>query len=238
MIPDKLKKRLDRFCDEAEKLYANNLKSITLYGSAVNGEFVKKNSDINILIVLDEVDFATLSRSVRFFHKWERIERITPLVLDEDYIKSSLDVFPMEFLDMKENHLLLRGKDLLDDLNIDLKNLRFQCEQELKGKLLKLRQGYLDVGSKGKGLKKLIDDSLPGFITIFRNMLRLKGITPPIKKEKVIKETAKVFGIDETTGLHLLDLKMNKTKLPSRGMELLIGDFLIQLEKLSEAVDV
>lgn len=238
MIPDKLKKRLDRFCDEAESLYGTNLKSVVLYGSVVNGEFVKKNSDINILIVLDEVDFATLGRSVRFFHKWEKIEMISPLLLDENYIKTSVDVFPMEFLDMKESHLLLRGTDLLKDLTIDLKNLRFQCEQELKGKLLKLRQGYLDVGAKGKSLKRLIDDSLPAFITIFRNMLRLKGITPPVKKEKVIKETARAFGIEESTGLHLLDLKMNKAKVLAHGMELLISDWLIQLKKLAEAIDV
>lgn len=238
MIPDKLKKKLDRFCDEAEALYGSNLKSIALYGSAASGEFAAKHSDINILIVLEGIDFATLSRSVRFFHKWKRIERLSPLLLDEKYIKSSVDVFPMEFLDMKENNVLLRGKDLLKDLTIDLKNLRFQCEQELKGKFLKLRQGYLDVGAKGRHLKRLIDDSIPAFITIFRNMLRLKGITPPIKKDRVIKETAKAFGIEESTGLHLLDIKMNRAKVPAHGMELLISDWLVQLEKLAEAIDV
>ena len=57
---------------------------------------------------------------------------INPVFFTEDYIIRSTDVFPIEFLDMKENHVTLYGKDLFEAIAVDTKNLRFQCEQEIK----------------------------------------------------------------------------------------------------------
>ena len=48
----KIKKILDEFRDEVEKLYSNKLKSIILYGSWARGDATEE-SDIDLLIVLE-----------------------------------------------------------------------------------------------------------------------------------------------------------------------------------------
>jgi len=52
---------------------------------------------------------------------------------------SSDDVFPIEYLDMKDGHKLLYGRDFLSEINVSDANLRHECEFDLRSKLLKLR---------------------------------------------------------------------------------------------------
>ena len=63
--------------------------------------------------------------------------------------KILFDGVPRDLDQMRDFILIMEklGRDILKDLKIDLKNLRFQCEQELKGKLLNLRQAYLEAGA-------------------------------------------------------------------------------------------
>ena len=66
-----------------------------------------------------------------------------------EYIRTSLDVFPVEFLNFKLIHATVFGEDIFESLEINRMDLRRQCERELKVKLVSLRQGY--ISSLGDG---------------------------------------------------------------------------------------
>ena len=87
-----------------------------------------------------------------------------PLVLTPAYIRSSVDVFPIEFLDIKENSILLTGVDLLKEIAIDLSRLREQCEREIKGQLVRFRGSFLEVEGDRKGMEQLVIKAISSLI--------------------------------------------------------------------------
>ena len=143
----------DEFTQSMKSVFGDELISIILYGSAATGNYYYKKSDINFLVLLSETGIQKLSACIPAVNKWKKRKVSTPLFLSREYIQSSLDSFPIEFFGMKTHHQLVYGEDILSDLEIDTQHLRLQCERELKGKLLHLREGFLAFGQNKKALR-------------------------------------------------------------------------------------
>ena len=67
------------------------------------------------------------------------------MFLTRDYVLNSLDVFPIEFSEIKDQYKVIFGDDIFKDVEIPSKDVRLLCEQQVKGKLLHLRQAYVEV---------------------------------------------------------------------------------------------
>ena len=233
-IPDKLKNSLKDFVQSLKGIYPQDLISLVLYGSAASGEFVDRHSNLNVLAVLTNTDLENLSKASLIINKF-RI--INPLFLSENYISSSTDIFPIEFLDMQENYFVLYGKDILKDIHIDTRNLRFQCEQELKAKLINLKQGYLRIRKDKFALRNLLSKSFTSILHILRNVLRLKGKKPPYRKQDILKELALEFQIDMSVWGKISAAKIKQVKLSGKDIENLFINFVKELEKIVDIVD-
>lgn len=233
-ISVKLRNILQQFIRGLKDIYQEELVSIILYGSAVSGEFIEKHSNLNLLVVLHNTNLENLKGATRFINKF-RI--INPLFLTEDYIKRSTDIFPIEFLDIQENYSVLYGKDILKDVDIDIRNLRFQCEQELKAKLISLRQLYLRINKNKTALKDLLLRTITSILHISRNVLRLRGKRPPYKKDEILKELAAEFQIDTGVWAKILAAKNKQVKLGNKDIENLFVNFISELEKIVDIVD-
>jgi len=211
-----MKETADRFTEHLKVVLGEGLKSVVLYGSMARGEHMKKHSDINILIIVKDVNLNTLSSISKIKNK-PAYRNVAPLVFTEEYLENSADVFPIEFLDIKENHIVLYGSDCLKDLKIDLINLRHQCEWELKSKLLQLEKFYIESKGNKKALKLFLVKKLPSFVVVFKNLLRLNG-----------------------AGLNFDDNILNKLRLARQaGIDIddLFGKFFSELKRVSDAVD-
>jgi predicted nucleotidyltransferase len=230
----KTKKIIDNFLNGLKDVYADTLVSVILYGSAVSGEFVESHSNINLLVVLKDTGLDTLSRASKLV---SRFSTINPLFLTQGHIDSSTDIFPIEFLDMRDNHLVLYGKDLLADVNIDTRNLKFACEQELKIKLISLKHLYLKIGKNSTGLRSLLFKSFTSVLHVLRSALRLKAKTPSGRSQDVLKELSAEFHIDAEVWEKILAAKSKKIKLSKKDVEGLFVSFVGDLEKIVEAVD-
>ncbi len=233
-LPDKLEKSVQDFIQRLKDTYQDGLISVILYGSAASGEFIDKHSNLNLLVVLRSTDLENLKKAASLTNKFRMIN---PLFFTEKYINSSTDIFPIEFLDMQENYLILYGRDVLKDINIDIKNLRFQCEQELKSKLINLRQLYLTANKDEPALRWLLFKSFTSVLHILRNVLRLKGRKPPYKKEDILKEVALEFEFDSKNWNKILAAKNKQIKLRQKDTEGLFVNFVRELEKIVETVD-
>jgi len=233
-IPSRLKNNIQVFIQKLKDIYQQDLISAILYGSAASGEFVDKHSNLNLLVVLKNTDLENLKKAARVINKFNMIN---PLFLNEDYIVNSTDIFPIEFLDIQENYLVLYGKDVLKSINIDIRNLRFQCEQELKSKLINLRQLYLRINKDKTALRNLFFKSFTSILHILRNVLRLKGKKPAYKKEDILKELVSEFQIDMSIWGKILAAKVKQIKLNNKDTEQLFIAFLRELEKIVDIVD-
>jgi len=235
-LPKKIKDNLDDFTQRLKGIYGQDLISIILYGSAASGEFTGKLSNINLLIVLNNTGLENLNKISKIITKSNRFQIFNPLFFTEDYIKRSLDVFPIEFLDMKENYIVLYGRDILSGLEISLKNLRFQCEQELKAKLINIKNIYLRSKDK-RSLRNLLFKSFTSTAHILRNLIRLKGKVPPYLKEEILSEISKEFQIDTANLNKILVAKLKNLKLSYKEIETLFFALVKDLEKIIDIVD-
>ena len=114
----KMKKELNKIIDDFKSLYGDDLISIILYGSASGKEFRPGKSDINFMIVLSEEGIEHLDKAFKTVAKWKKKRVAIPLFLTQVYLETSMDVFPIEYLNFQRNHTLIYGEDILKDLNL------------------------------------------------------------------------------------------------------------------------
>ena len=124
--------RFKPFQDEILKSHKDNIHSIAITGSALTDDFDPEKSDVNSVLVLNKMDLGFLEVLASFGKTYGKKGISAPLIMTPEYIKHSLDVFPIEFLNIKLLHETLFGEDLFQHLLIERKDLRLQCERELK----------------------------------------------------------------------------------------------------------
>jgi hypothetical protein len=223
--------------DAYKTLFGDDLVSIILYGSATGQDFQPGKSDINLMIVLTEDGIEHLDRAFDAVNKWRKRGVAVPLFLTEEYITTSLDVFPIEYLNFQNNYILVFGKDILKDLEFSPEFLRLQCEREIKGKLLLLREAFLETSGKGKALKGLIKQALPALMAIFEALLHLRKIDVPKERREIVRAMADAFDLEHSVFEGLLDIKEDKSKFNDEESLNLFKGCLKEMRKLSKLVN-
>ncbi len=210
MADEKSERLIRDFTARVQALLGQDIISILLYGSAAGDDFNRKRSDINVMIVVGELAPNHLEKMAKEISSWRRKGISTPLLVDRQYIEDSADVFPIEFSEIASRYRVLTGSDLFAGFRIDPRNLRYQCEHEARGKLLRLRQIYLDVGNSKRELRTLMTDSVKTFIIIMRAFLRLSGEQPSPSSEETIARVEAQAGIDLPTMEHVLAVRAGR----------------------------
>ncbi|MFC1884464.1 hypothetical protein ACFL2O_06825 [Thermodesulfobacteriota bacterium] len=223
--------------EDYKNLYGENLISVIAYGSAASADYVPGRSDINLMVILDDAGMDELDRSFDVVKKWRKKGVAVPLFLTEEYVNTSVDVFPIEYLNFQKNHALLFGKDLLADLSFEKEHVRLQCERELKGKLLLLREAFIESQGRAKELEDIIGQSIRAFVSIFEALLFLKDKELPERKREIIKAACETFEMDPGVFLKFLDVKEGKEKLSGPEMVSLYKEYLSHVKKLSKLID-
>jgi predicted nucleotidyltransferase len=224
----------------ALKLLENSsgpIKTIVLYGSAAGVNYKQGVSNINIAVIFEKLDFALLRQIMVLVKKFRRDRIAVPLLLTKEYVLNSLDVFPIEFSEIKEQHKIIFGEDFFLGLDIPLVDVKLLCEQQIKGKLLHLRQAYLNIGSNPSLLKNFVSGTFSDLIPVFRRLLHLKGQVPCEKEEDMLRQLAKIFSLDAQPLLEVYHDKHRKILISSAKVEDHFRNFLDQLEVLARHMD-
>jgi predicted nucleotidyltransferase len=231
------KKILPEIAEGYQALYGDDLVSVVLYGSATGKDFQPGKSDINLMIVLTEKGIEQLDRAFEIVGKWRKRGVAVPLFLTENYIKTSLDVFPIEYLNFQNNHVNVFGKEILKDLEFSPEFLRLQCEREIKGKLLLLREAFIETEGKGRALKRVITDALPALMAIFQALLHLKDIAVPKERQAIVKAVADAFDLEHDVFKGFLHIKEETTKIGDEAILRLFKGCLEEMRKLSKLIN-
>ena len=129
-LPEKTRNSLNGFCDQLEQSLGDKFVSGVLYGKLAREINKTEDMSINFMVVLEKISAAILDAVGDALRKSK--VQIELLTLSEEDLRSSTDVFPIKFLDIKRTHVIYRGKDVMSDLEIPRDNLRLRCEQEIK----------------------------------------------------------------------------------------------------------
>jgi len=223
--------------DDCKRTLGPDLIAVFAYGSAVRGEYVPGKSDINFLVVVESAEMEIFEALLKLVRKWRKKKIATPLVLSKEYILSSLDTFPIEYLEIKSCYKCLYGEDLIESLELERSNIRLQCEREIRSKLLRLRQAYLETEGDASRIKGVMIQSIPTFLVLLKTLLYLRGEAAPLRTAEILSRSVEVLGLDGTVLDGLLALKTGKSKLSKEETRSLAARYAAEMAKLVKTVD-
>jgi hypothetical protein len=208
-----------------------------LTGSVLTQGFDMKHSRVNVLVVGRTLSVDWLEALARAVPVTRRAPHFEPLFLHLRQIEKSLDVFPIEWLEIQERHLLLEGDDVVAGFDVPRSNLRLQAEHELRGKNIRLRHALVESIRRPADLERVLKGAASSFATLFRTLLRLRGETPPGDSSRVIERVADLFKLD-ATGLLIPHLLRQSGRTGNRA-DILPNyrKFLVEVDRLIDAID-
>jgi hypothetical protein len=236
-IPNKPEDVFPELTDDYKKAFGADLLSIILYGSGASGHYVAGKSDLNFLVVLAEPGMDRLERTFDLIAKWKKRRVATPMVMTKAYLEASLDAYPLELLNMSLHHIPVYGEDVLAGLTFRRECLRLQLERELGGKLLLLRQRFLESEGREKALRDLVRVSLKAFLSAFSGLLYVKGIDIPRERSAVILAVEDAFAIDKDVFHQCLEIREGRGKLSSREILVLFQRYMGEIARLCDKID-
>ena len=203
--------------------------SAVLYGSAARGDFVPGRSDLNLMLITDDLSPARLSGLGGAFAGWRKSGYEPPLVILRSEWARATDVFPIEITDMRCGYRVLRGPDPVAGLQVAPSDLRSALEREVRGKLLRLRQGYVAAAGDPGALGQLAGQSSGTILVLLRALLVLLGRTIPQEPMEVAAAAAAAMGVD---GEPLLNVVRHRAE---RGWRCSPGEFEGYLDAVARA---
>jgi predicted nucleotidyltransferase len=227
------------FIDDLKNTHGTNLASVILYGSAAAGDFIPQESDYNLLVALNKITPKDLRNAHACMREWNRMGHPVPVYFTVDELNKAGDVFPIEFHFMERARKVLYGRDVLADLKISDKYLRHQTEFELRSKLIKLRREYIHASTNVQALINLMAESLTSFSALFRAVLLLFGLEPPVKKEAIVSITVTKLQINGKPFDKIFDIRENVASPPldETAANKLFAEYLEQIERVIDAVN-
>ena len=229
--------RYKPFLDKVLENHQDLIHSIHIVGSALTQDFDPKISDINSVVVLHKMDLKFLEFLAPQGKKYGKKRIAAPLIMTPEYIENSLDVFPLEFFNIKMLHHTVWGEDIFQFLEIHQSDLRRQCEQELKVKLIGLRQGYISAAGDQKILARGFAESFAGYMPLFKSIILLLGKEPPNNNDGILSVLEEVSGVRTDVFKIVLNQKKKKTKPSIEQLNMVFEDYYAAIEKLGEVTD-
>jgi predicted nucleotidyltransferase len=212
------------------------LRSVVLYGSAARGDFHEGASDLNLVVVTDTLDPATLEALSRPVHAWVRKRQPPPRLMTPEILADAADVYAIEFLDLRDHRVVLHGEDPFAALRVRTDLLRVQCERELREKLMRLREAYLETHATRWRLRRLLVESYSTFTALFRGCLHLLGTTPPAKNADVAAAFCARAGLDPAPFKTVADLRQGSAD-PGVDLKSLFARYYEQLGRAVGVLD-
>ncbi|MGI9041168.1 MAG: hypothetical protein ACR2HK_08725 [Gemmatimonadales bacterium] len=199
---DEVDRLVSPFLAEADTVLGGRYSAV-LYGSAVRGDFVPGRSDVNLMLILEDLSPPVLRSLGRAFSGWRKSEYEPPLLISRSEWSRATDVFPIEIADMRTGYTVLRGDDPMAGLALERSDLRRALEREFRGKLLRLRQGYAASAGDAQALGALAGKSAGTVLVLLRALLTLLGRPVPADPVELAGASADAIGAGREHLIHV-----------------------------------
>ena len=225
------------YADKLMSALGTNVKSVAVYGSAAGADYVPGRSNVNIVVVVDKLSADMLACLVSIVEIGKRQRIVPPLIVTPEYVRSSLDVFPIEYQEIRDSQVVIYGDDAIGPIDVSRDHLRLECESQLRAAILRTRQAYLEMGARKRGAEQVLHASLTSLVPVLRAMLRLAGTEPPRGKADVIKAVGETFGIPTATFTAILRDKAGDEKIGGSDALRVLGSYIDEVEVLASRLD-
>ena len=229
--------RYQPFMNKILEDYRDLIHSIHIVGSALTEDYDPGHSDINSVVVLENMDLKFIKFLAPLGKQYGKQRIAAPLLMTPAYIDSSLDVFPIEFYNIQKLHYTIFGEDVFSDLEIIQSDMRRQCEQELKIKLMGLRQGFIAAAGDKRLLNRGFAESFSGYMPLFKSIILLLGQEPPNNNNAILSVLEEVSGVSTEVFKKILGQKQTKAHSSTEQLSIVFEEYYAALEKLGKIID-
>ncbi len=236
-LPDDTQKLLQTYVKEVKGVFGEQLEGMLLYGSAVRGEFLPGRSNLNILLLVSSYDSAVLKQYSALHRQWSKEQIVVPLFLTEEELRTSAAAFPLEFLEIQEQHRVLGGRDPFIGFHVKPDRLRETVVQGVTSNLLRLRQRYVEGGGSEDATTILLPLSITSTLPLLRGVQRLLGRPVLSHSDAVIKDVADQLKLDLQGLLDAWLLKRGQISPGPREIPRLFDRYLQAATLLTRAVE-
>jgi predicted nucleotidyltransferase len=200
--------KLQELVSRLQQACGSDLVSVVLFGSAAREDFHEEFSDVNLLVVLQQLkpdSFPAISQVLRWWSHEEKLR--PPLIMTVEELRESADVFAIELLDIKSSHKTLFGQDVTAAIDVPMNLHRIEVEHELRTTILRLRHHLLLSPDHEEELRAVLAKSITSVLTLFRHALIALGENPPHAKPQLLQRSGESFGFDVRPLQSILELR-------------------------------
>lgn len=183
---------LERLAADLRRVFGERLQSVVAYGA---------DRPLHSLVLVDRVAFGDLAACIPLTDGWHRAGIATPLLLSRDEFLRTLDVFPVEYGAIIEDHVVVAGANPFDGCAVREADLRRAVEAQAKSHLIHLREGFLEADGQPDGVARLIGGSVPAYRALLRNLARLAPSAVTDANGRLLAELSSVNTIAEPSAL-------------------------------------
>jgi hypothetical protein len=228
---------LDALVAALRDAFGSTLRAVALYGAAAGDEPVAPG-DVHTLVLVDALPLDALEGAGTHVEAWIRGGgHPAPLVLTVAEWRSSADIFPLEYVDILDQHRALHGALPTEGIRVEPEDLRLAVEHEAMVTLLQLRRAVLATGGDAARRVDMLAATFPTFLTVFRGTLRVHGVRPPADAAETLTELAFRTGIEAAPFTRVLEHRRGRTPIAPAEAHAVLEGYLANLERLVAHLD-
>jgi predicted nucleotidyltransferase len=232
VLPEDVRETLRSYVKDAASRFAGGLQAIVLYGSAVRGEYLPGRSNLNVMIILTTLELESLKVYAKSHRRWNAERIVVPLFVTESDLETSRDLFPLEYVEMQEHHVLLAGREPFAGRPVDLSRLGMQCQQEIQGNLLRLRQRFVEGGGTIEAIGILLPLSLTALLPCVRGLYRVLRAPIPSGTDLLVADISTTLHIDGSAFQEVWNFKRGVISPGPMEMPRLLERYMSAMEQL------
>src|ERR1700693_1132985 len=183
-LPADVRERLSRISAALIQSFADDLRSLILFGSAAEGR-MRASSDVNLLIVLDRLDVDRLNGVAELIQTASAAVELHPMFMLLSELPLAAEAFAVKFDDIAHRHALLYGVDPFDNLVIPRAILIGRIQQVLLNLTLRARTNYAVNRNREEALAVAVADAAAPLRRSAHAILELRGSHSASPKESL-----------------------------------------------------
>lgn len=180
------KMNAENFVEVVKKDLGRDLVCVAEYGKTVK----------RLLVVVESFEFNVFERAGGTVREYVKGGKTMPLFLTRETLRDGIDVFPLEFLDVKTTNRVLYGENIFEAMEFKKEYVRRELEFEFRSKLISLRQGYFEVAGDKKRVRELVSSAVPTLLPMCYGLLYVRDTVIPADVDGIFAEITRVYEVD------------------------------------------
>jgi len=236
-LPDEYLQHLRTYVKDVQRVYGDSLDGVLLYGSAVRGEFLPGRSNLNIVLLVKSTKADQLKNYGALHRRWAKEQIVVPLFVTQADLPAMSLVFPLEYIELQEQHRLLAGQDPFVGFKVNQRHLLAEVLQSLRGNLLRVRQRFIEGGGSEEAVTILLPLSLTAILPCLRGVQRLVGRPVLSQGEPLLKDFETFLSVDLSGLRDAWLLKRGQISPGQKEIPRLMERYLESFERLVQSVE-